>query len=268
MNNEYSDGPETTIITPLYNAEKFLMETLLSILEQSYSNWEAILIDDNSSDNSLHIAREFARRDSRFKVINRFEGGGAARARNDGIQLARGRYIAFLDSDDVWLPDKLEKQIRYMKSQDIALSYTSYYFLNEKGDVKSKVDVPEKVTYHQLLKGNTIACLTAVYDTHKVGKMLMPDIRKRQDFGLWLKITKTGVDGYGFPEPLAYYRLREGSISSAKINTMIYTWRLYRDVEKLPLLSSIYYICNHLVGAFFKRVKNRFCSVSSAKEQR
>ncbi len=249
-------NPETTIITPIYDAEKFLNQTLLSISEQSYTNWEAILINDNSNDSSLEIACGFANRDSRFKIINRNESGGAAKARNDGIRNAKGRYIAFLDSDDVWLPNKLEEQISYMKSNDVAFSFTSYKFLTENGVVKTEVKAPKRITYEQLLKGNAIACLTAVYDTKKLGKVLMPDIRKRQDFGLWLKITKMGTVGHGIQVPVAYYRLREGSISSAKLNTMLYTWRLYRDVEKLPLLSSIYYISSHLFGAFFKRIKN------------
>lgn len=259
--------PETTIITPVYNAEKFLTETLESIYEQSYTDWEAILINDNSSDSSLEIAQSFAKRDSRFQVINRNESGGAAKARNEGIRQAKGRYIAFLDSDDVWLPNKLDKQIAYMKTNDVALSYSSYRFLTEDGVVKTEVRVPEQVTYKQLLKGNIIACLTAVYDTNKLGKVLMPDIRKRQDFGLWLKITKMGTVGHGIQMPLAHYRLREGSISSAKFNTMLYTWRLYRDVEKLSRSSSAYYISNHLLGATFKRLKNRLSKPSGHKEK-
>lgn len=250
-------NPETTIITPVYNAEKFLKETLLSIVSQSYDNWEAILINDNSSDASLNIALDFARKDIRFKVINRTEGGGAAKARNDGIKLAKGRFIAFLDSDDVWLPNKLEQQIAYMKSNSVAFSYTSYRFLTEEGDVKSEVKAPKSVTYNELLKGNVIACLTAVYDSEKLGKVFMPDILKRQDFGLWLKITKTGVVGHGIQTPLAHYRLREGSISSNKLNAMLYTWRLYRDVEKLSLIQSSFYISSHLIGAILKRCKNK-----------
>lgn len=266
MNNRGDFSPETTIITPIYNAEKFLRETLESISEQSYTDWEAILINDNSNDSSLEIAQSFAKRDPRFKVINRHESGGAARARNDGIRHAKGRYIAFLDSDDVWLPSKLDKQICYMKSNDVAFSYTSYKFLTENGDVKKEVKAPKRVTYKKLLKGNVIACLTAVYDTDKLGKVLMPDIRKRQDFGLWLKITKMGITGYGIQEPLAHYRLREGSISSAKFDTMLYTWRLYREVEKLPLASSAYYISNHLFGALIKRLKNILSKPENHKE--
>ncbi|WP_060983145.1 glycosyltransferase family 2 protein [Vibrio splendidus] len=259
--------PETTIITPIYNAEKFLNDTLESISAQNYTDWEAILINDNSNDASLKIALSFAQRDSRFKVINRHESGGAAKARNDGIRQAKGRYIAFLDSDDVWLSDKLHTQISYMKCNDVAFSFTSYKFLTENGVAKKEVKAPERITYTQLLKGNVIACLTAVYDTDKLGKVFMPDILKRQDFGLWLKITKMGVVGHGIQTPLAYYRLREGSISSAKFNTMLYTWRLYREVEKLSLVSSAYYLSNHLFGALFKRFKNMLFKPNNHKEK-
>ena len=255
---------ETTVITPIYNAEDFLEETLTSISEQSYQNWEALLINDCSTDRSLAIAQRFADKDSRFKIINRIESGGAAKARNDGINQAKGRFIAFLDSDDVWLPNKLEAQIGFMKSNDIAFSFSSYRFLTEEGQITTEVKAPKKITYSKLLKGNVIACLTAVYDTQKLGKVLMPDILKRQDFGLWLKITKMGVTGHGLQVPLAHYRLRKGSISSAKFNTMLYTWDLYRSVEKLSLFQSFYYISSHLLGAIFKRTKNRLFRASEA----
>lgn len=255
---------ETTVITPIYNAEDFLEETLKSISEQTYQDWEALLINDCSTDSSLAIAQRFAEKDSRFKIINRTESGGAAKARNDGISQAKGRFIAFLDSDDVWLSHKLETQISFMKSNDIAFSFTSYKFLTEEGQITTEVKAPKEISYSKLLKGNVIACLTAVYDTEKLGKVLMPDILKRQDFGLWLRITKMGVKGHGLQMPLAHYRLRKGSISSAKFNTMLYTWDLYRSVEKLSLFQSLYYISSHLLGATFKRTKNKLFSSSEA----
>jgi teichuronic acid biosynthesis glycosyltransferase TuaG len=248
---------ETSIITPVYNAEDFLEETLNSILNQTYQNWESILINDNSNDGSLEIAERFVRLDPRFKIINKTVSEGAARARNAGIEQAKGRFIAFLDSDDVWLPEKLAEQIAFMKEKDIAFSYSSYQFLTEQGQIASSVIAPASITYNQLLKGNVIACLTAIYDTDKLGKVLMPDILKRQDFGLWLKITKLGVTGYGLKKPLARYRLRTGSISHAKFNTMLYTWDLYRTIERLPLHLCIYYISNLLFSASVKRLKNK-----------
>jgi teichuronic acid biosynthesis glycosyltransferase TuaG len=249
---------ETSIITPIYNAEYFLEETLNPIKDQSYQDWESILINDNSADKSLEIANKFVQLDSRFKIINKSESGGAAKARNSGIKEAKGRFIAFLDSDDVWYPEKLTEQLSFMKEKDIAFSYSSYHFLTEQGKITGAVTAPATITYKQLLKGNVVACLTAIYDTDKLGKVFMPDILKRQDFGLWLKITKTGVTGYGLQKPLAKYRLRTGSISHAKFNTMLYTWNLYRKVEGLSFILSIKYISSHLLTASIKRLKNKF----------
>jgi teichuronic acid biosynthesis glycosyltransferase TuaG len=248
---------ETSIITPIYNAESFLDETLQSIIDQTYTNWESILINDNSTDSSLEIARRFEQLDPRFKIINKSETGGAAKARNYGIEAAKGRFIAFLDSDDIWFPEKLKEQISFMKSNKYDFSYTSYHFISEAGEVTNKVEVPEQVTYKQLLKGNVVACLTAVYDTQYLGKVFMPDILKRQDFGLWLKITRSGVIGYGIQKSLAKYRLRTGSISHAKFDTMLYTWDLYRKVEGLSFILSLKYFSSHLFTASIKRLKNK-----------
>jgi teichuronic acid biosynthesis glycosyltransferase TuaG len=249
--------PETTIITPIYNAEDFLADSLDSILNQSYQDWEAILINDNSTDGSLEIAQRFTQLDSRFKIINQSESGGAAKARNSGIEAAKGRFIAFLDSDDIWLPEKLNEQISFMKSNDIDFSFTAYNFISEKGVLGDFVTVPNEVSYKTLLRGNIIACLTAVYDTKKLGKVYMPDILKRQDFALWLKITKTGVNAVGINESFAHYRLRTGSLSSTKFNTMMHTWGVYRNVEKFSVLSSFLYISSHLAAAIKKRIKNK-----------
>lgn len=253
--------PEVTIITPVYNAEDFLEETLDSILNQTHQNWEAILINDNSKDQSLNIAKHYESIDSRFIVINKIQSGGAAKARNSGIAEASGRFISFLDSDDIWHPNKLEKQISFMKKNNVDLSFTGYHFISEEGVLGDSVSVPNEVSYKTLLRGNIIACLTAVYDTKKLGKVYMPDIRKRQDFALWLKITKSGVNAIGINESLAHYRIRKDSLSSTKFNTMMHTWRVYRNVEKLNILSSFIYIFSHLIGAIIKRLKNKLHKV-------
>jgi glycosyltransferase involved in cell wall biosynthesis len=253
---------ETSIITPIYNAESFLEETLKSILDQTYSKWECILVNDNSTDGSLKIAEKYTKFDLRFNIINLAKSSGAAKARNVGIEAAKGRFITFLDSDDVWLPEKLNYQITFMKAKNIAFSFSSYYFLTEGGETTDLVIAPKKVSYKRLLRGNVIACLTAMYDTKKLGKVYMPDILKRQDFGLWLKITKLGVLAHGIEKPLAKYRLRTGSISHAKFNTMLYTWDLYRAIEKLPVYLSLYYLSSHLLSASFKRLKNRLFKMS------
>lgn len=251
-------NPVVSIITPIFNAEKFLEETLQSILDQTFEAWEAILVDDGSTDNSASIAQAFVAKDSRFMLISKKFSDGAARARNDAIKLAKGRYIAFLDSDDIWLPEKLYNQIEFMKSKNIVLSFTSYFCISEDGKYIGTVKASNRLSYSRLLRGNSIACLTAIYDTKSLGKVYMPDIIKRQDFGLWLEITRRGFYAEGLDMPLAKYRIRKGSISSNKWNASLYTWRLYRDVEGLSRILSIYLLGSHLSRALLIRISSYF----------
>lgn len=231
-----------SIITPSYNSEKYIQETIESVIAQSYDTWEMIIVDDVSDDNSNMIIEEYMKQDSRVKLITLEKNSGPAVARNRAIGEARGRYIAFLDTDDLWVPQKLEKQISFMQEHDLALSYTAYYQIEESsGEIIDQISVSKKVNYGELLKQNIIGCLTAIYDTKKIGKVYMPNILRRQDFGLWLKILKKIPYAYGIDEPLAYYRIRSSSVSSNKILASKYNWKLYREVEKLPLYKAIYY---------------------------
>lgn len=235
--------PAVTIVTPIFNAEKYIAETIESILRQSFEGWELILVDDCSEDASEYIAKSFVASDPRIKLISLEENSGAAVARNAGITAASGRYIAFLDSDDQWTKDKLEKQLDFMRKNECALSYTWYECVDEFGGKIGKVyKPPSELTYAELLRSNQIGCLTAMYDTAKLGKILMPLIRKRQDYGLWLRILKRVDKAYCLPEVLAYYRQRAGSISSNKLEMLKYNWALYRDVENLTLPKSAYYL--------------------------
>ncbi len=231
-----------SIITPLYNSVAYLPDMIESVLSQTYYNWELLIVDDASSDNSVEIVESYSKTDDRIKLICFEKNSGAAISRNKAIEEAKGRYIAFLDSDDLWSAEKLEKQIIFMKDHDVALSYTSYYSIDEvRGKVIGEVPIPRKVNYHELLKQNIIGCLTAMYDVGKLGKVYMPNIRKRQDFALWLKILKQVPYAYGINEPLAYYRIRQNSISNNKLKASLYNWKMYRDIEKLPLHKAIYY---------------------------
>lgn len=248
---------EVSIITPVYNSAEYLEETILSIINQTFNSWESILIDDGSTDGSVEIIKRYQKLDGRFRVITKQVCEGAAKARNQGILEAKGRFIAFLDSDDIWNIDKLEKQIFYMKKNEVAFCFSGYDFITEQGVLGKRVVVPDIVSYHSLLKGNIIACLTVVYDTNVLGKVFMPDILKRQDFGLWLKITKRGVDAIGMQESLAKYRLRTQSLSHAKFNTAKYTWMIYREIEKINLIWSLFYMFNHLFRASVKRLINK-----------
>lgn len=235
-----------SVIIPAHNAGRFLEATLDSALRQTHGALEVIVINDGSSDDTLGIANRAAALHRRVRVLNLRSNGGPARARNAGIEAARGRYIAFLDSDDLWMPEKIARQLSLLDSTHAALCYTGYRTMDEAGNRSSSVGhAPATVTYAELLRGNVIPCSSAIYDTRRLGKVYMPDIRKRQDYGLWLKILKA-VDGrrgpaaVGIDEPLILYRMRSGSVSSNKLSAARYQWRIYRELERLPLWRSLY----------------------------
>lgn len=211
-----------------------------------------IIVDDCSSDNSVEVIQSFADQDPRIKLIQLAENSGAAVARNTAIEAAKGRYIAFLDSDDAWLPNKLEKQIAFMQENNYPFTYAAYDKVNESDEIFGHVGVPDKVTYSDLLKSCSIGCLTAMYDTEFFGKVYMPLIRKRQDLGLWLKLLKKTKYAYGLNETLGFYKVRKDSISSNKKSAALFTWRLYRDIEKLSLPKASYYFSHYAVRGLLR----------------
>ncbi|EEY39694.1 glycosyltransferase family 2 protein [Vibrio mimicus] len=231
--------PLVSIITPSYNCSKIVHKTIESVRAQTYPNWEMIIVDDCSKDNSVEILKGYSEQDSRIRVIERQWNAGPAIARNVAIEESQGRFIAFLDSDDSWHPTKLEKQIPFMLANDIALSYTSYDKYDSDGKFLGSFVPPSKLSYKDLLKSNSIGCLTAIYDSDLIGKMYMPNIAKRQDMGLWLRILKKIDYAYGMPDILAdYLAVQANSVSSNKLSAAKYQWRLYREVEKLDFKTS------------------------------
>ena len=240
--------PLCSIIMPSYKAKSYIARSIQSIQQQTLTDWELIIIDDASHDGTAeYINNEFVKLDARIKLLELEKNSGAAVARNTGIEAAQGRFIAFLDSDDVWIDTKLERQLAFMEEHGHDLTYTAYDKVDEKGEALGYVGVPDKVSYKQLLKTNVIGCSTAIYDTSAVGKVYMPLIRKRQDFGLWLRVLKKIDYAVGINEPMTVYTVRKGSVSSNKKEASQYTWRIYREVEKLPLLSCIYYFSHYSV---------------------
>lgn len=219
-----------SIIMASYNSAQFIAESIESISAQTYRNWELLITDDCSSDNTCEIIRHYAVGDSRVKLFCHEVNLGAGIARNNSIGHATGRFIAFCDSDDRWYPDKLEKQLAFMRGRDCALSYTSYMTCDEEGICTGIVVCRREETLFSMKCDDGIGCLTAVYDTCKVGKIFMPSIRKRQDWGLLLKVLmKCGV-AYGIKNPLAIYRLRSGSLSRKKMSLIRYNMAIYREV--------------------------------------
>ncbi|KYZ67495.1 glycosyltransferase family 2 protein [Bacillus sp. GZT] len=244
-----------SIIMPNYNSIKFIRKTIESVIDQSYHNWELIVIDDGSNDGSLQVIEEFQRTDKRIKLEVLDKNSGAAIARNTGINMANGRYIAFLDSDDLWVPRKLEKQLNFMKANNVAFSFTGYEIITESGEKTGKIiHVPKKINYQGLLKNTIIGCLTVMIDTQQVGKIQMPNLRTRQDTATWLSILKRGFEAYGMDEVLSKYRKVENSISSKKIKMARMNWKLYREVEGLSIFKSAWCFINYAYNGFAKHL--------------
>lgn len=248
-------NPLVSIITPSYNTSRFIAETIESILAQTYTNWELLITDDASTDNSVEIIEAYVRKDSRIQLFRLEKNSGAGVCRNRSIQEARGRFIAFCDSDDRWMPEKLEKQLAFMRKKDCALSYSAYLTCDERSEITGIVVGRRKETFSSMRCDDGIGCLTAIYDVEKVGKIYAPTLRKRQDWGLWLTILKDCRVAYGMKEPLAIYRKRSDSISCDKFSLIQYNLDIYRRVLRFsPLKSYLYFVLLFLPSYFLKKL--------------
>lgn len=258
MENEKQEQdiePLISVITPSYHSARFIRETIESVLAQTYTNWEMIIVDDCSTDDTVEIVKEYTERDQRIRLFQLKQNSGTAVARNLAIDMSRGRYLAFLDSDDQWLPKKLEKQLHFMRERQIAFSFTQYRNIDESGKTGSIVSIPNHVNYEQSLKQNVIGCLTVMLDRKLIGSVKMVNIRSRQDYALWLSLLKKGHLAYGLQEVLAKYRNVENSLSSNKIKVARQNWKVYREIEKLSLTKSLWYFLNYM---YFKLKKYKF----------
>lgn len=239
--------PLISVITPAYNAERFIEDAINSVLRQTYTHWEMIIVDDCSTDRTREIIKLYLRKDTRIKLIELKNNSGPAVARNVAFEHARGRYLAFLDADDQWMPEKLEKQLNFMQERQIAFSFTKYIKIKENNtETHSVVHIPDYVTYKQLLKHNVIGCLTVMLDTEMIGEVKMVNMRSRQDYALWLTLCKKGFTAYGLQEVLAKYRIVGNSISHNKLKMARQNWKVYREVKKLSLMKSVWYFANNV----------------------
>lgn len=239
--------PLISVITPAYNAERFIEDAINSVLRQTYTHWEMIIVDDCSTDRTREIIKLYLRKDTRIKLIELKNNSGPAVARNVAFEHARGRYLAFLDADDQWMPEKLEKQLNFMQDRQIAFSFTKYIKIKENNtETHSVVHIPDYVTYKQLLKHNVIGCLTVMLDTEMIGEVKMVNMRSRQDYALWLTLCKKGFTAYGLQEVLAKYRIVGNSISHNKFKMARQNWKVYREVKKLSLMKSMWYFANNV----------------------
>jgi len=252
-----NDTPLVSIITPLYNAESFIAETIQSVLNQTYANWEQIIIDDASSDNSLKIAESFAAKDKRIRIESLPMNKGAAYCRNRATELAKGNYIAFLDSDDLWHPEKLHRQLTFMEQHDCDVSYTNYLHMDEEGNpLQKRIVALQELPYSKQHKNNYIGNLTGMYCANTLGKIPSPAIRKRQDWAVWLEaIKRSGKPARGIREDLAFYRVRRHSISSDKTKLVRYNYRFYKDHLGYSSIRSAWNLIIFFKEYFFVRPK-------------
>lgn len=243
-----------SVIMPVYNAETFLYQSIQSVIFQTYQNWELLVVDDCSNDNSAIIVQKFVQQNSHIKYLKTDKPSGSPiLPRNIGTENAKGRFIAFLDSDDAWLPNKLETQLNmFDQYEDMAICFSNYEKMTEKGERNNRiVQAPAITNYKQLLLGNVIGCLTAVYDTSKVGKIFFQN-HSHEDYILWLEILKKRYTARNTNTVEALYRVRENSVSSNKLKTLSWQWDIYRNVEKIGFFRSCYYFMNYAYRAYKK----------------
>ncbi len=247
-----TDSPLVSIIIPAFNAARFIRATLESVQAQTYTNWEALVVDDCSQDNTYEIVKELANIDNRIRCFQLTENSGPAIARNTAIATATGRYIAFLDSDDLWLPQKLDRQLLFMQAYDIAFSYTQYRRISESGDTCSKlISVPDQIQYWNLLKNTAVTTSTVVIDRKKTGLFEMVN-KGYDDFILWLYLLKSGFTAFGLQEDLCRYRIVNNSISRNKLTAARWVWSIYRQTEKISPPLALWCFVNYAWRGYWK----------------
>lgn len=236
-----------SILTPTYNAEKFIRATIESVQNQTYQNWEMILVDDGSTDQTVAIIEKFTQKDVRLKLHKLEQNSGNGFARNAALEKAVGKYISYLDADDLWFPEKLEKQINFLKSNNQYFTFSFYDSIDEEGnDLNRRVEAPNPLSYKQLFFCNYVGNLTAIYDADYFGKITLPASQKRQDWRLWLTILKQIKVVKPVPEPLAFYRIRKDSISSSKFKLIKHNFGVYREFHGYNLVFSIFLMMRFL----------------------
>lgn len=244
-----------SIITPLYNSKEYFQKTYESVISQTFSDWEWIIVEDHSTDGSLNQIQNLIKNDKRITLLRTEKNSGAAIARNLGIEQAKGRYIAFLDADDLFKPEKLEKQIKFMEKNGYAFTFTDYDLLYSNGKVRRYSSKKKVISYKDLLKNNYIGCLTAIYDTALLGKVYMPaDCQKREDYGAWLDILKKGIFAYGLDESLSIYRISGDSVSSNKFKMIKHHYAVYRKHEGFGVAKSLWF----LLLCTFNKIFNKY----------
>ena len=246
-----------SIVTPIFNNEKVIEETIQSVLNQTYTNWELILVNDASSDNSSNLVKKFVEQDKRIKYYEFSDNKGAAEARNHGSKMAKGDYIAFLDADDLWHKTKLEIQIKVLNEKNIDVCFGSYEMIDSKSNsLNIKVHTLPVLIYDKLLKANYIGNLTGIYNCKNLGKIYTKDLKKRQDWLLWIEALKRSrKPAHGISETIAYYRKSDNSLSSNKMKLIKHNFNVYRKGVRFNFIKSCFYLLLFFYEHFF--IKSR-----------
>jgi glycosyltransferase involved in cell wall biosynthesis len=240
-----------SIVIPTFNSEKFIAETIESIQTQTFTNWEVVVVDDGSSDKTVSILSKIAQLDKRIHFFQLEKNSGAGIARNLALSKANGRYIAFLDSDDLWKPTKLEKQIKFMTKNNLPFTFSFYDCIDEEGKpLNKRVEAPRNLSYNQLFYCNYVGNLTGIYDVNYFGKIPISPIRKRQDWILWLTILKKIKTAQPTPESLAFYRVRQNSISASKLDLLKHNFNVYKTFHGFNMVVSL--VC--MIGFLFTQL--------------
>lgn len=246
-----------SIITPNYNCARFIAQTIESVVSQTYSQWEMLIVDDCSTDNSVQIAEQYAAKDKRITVIRNEKNSGAAVSRNKALEIAQGEFIAFLDSDDLWMPDKLEKQIAFMRENNCDFSFTEYEHIDEENNRLHQIaNVTKHLSYNKMLMHCWPGCLTVMYNQNVVGKVYAEDIKKNNDHALFLRVLKKCHNAMGMKALLAKYRIRKGSISSKKSAIIKYYIQVIHEFEKKPIIFAWFCVFTHVFVKSFLKYRN------------
>jgi teichuronic acid biosynthesis glycosyltransferase TuaG len=241
-----------SVVMPVYNGEAFIAEAIASVHAQTCGDWQLFVVDDCSSDGSVREAQRWCDRDPRIKVLRTPGNAGSSAARNLGISHCTGRYVAFLDADDVWVPAKLEKQLKFMTGRDAGFSFTAYRKLGTKGPGRV-VRADTSVSWRDMLKGNRIGCSTVMLDTRAFPRISFPtELGRQEDYALWLSLLRGGGPAYGLDEALVLYRVHSTSKSARKFRSVTAQWHVYRDLEKLSRPVAAWYLAHYAVRGVLK----------------
>ena len=247
--------PLVSIIVPCYNMEPYLADTIVSVQRQTYPNWELLLVDDVSTDGTVSVVESFCKEDTRILLTVKEQHTSIAASRNQAIGMAKGRYLAFLDADDLWRPEKLERQLALMQAQQVGFTYTSYDLIDEQGKPLGKtIQTAGDLTYNAYLRNTIIGCSTVMIDTALVGPVTVPDFRTSEDTATWLDILRKGFVAYAIDEPLVSYRIRKNSASSNKFKAAADLWKVYRQHERLPFFRAAAFFCSYAFHALKKHL--------------